>query len=352
MASHFRLSPLLLAVVMLAGFVAYLYWPQTANKNQRQESVTPVTVHTVHEQPFAVIIEALGTAKANESVSITAQKSDIVQSLAFDDGQMVEQGQLLLQLRDREERSRVNELEVNLKEAQRQLKRITNLRRESVASEQLLDEQQAKVNALEAQLDVALAQLKELEIRAPFSGLLGIRQVSIGALVSPGDVITTLDDIHRIKVDFSIAESHLPSVAPGQQVKARSVAYPGELFEGTISSIDSRVDPVTRAINVRALVDNPDNKLRPGMLLQIDLRKAVLNTLVVPEAALIPVEDHQFVFVVDGDRVSRKAVEVGRRKPGEAQIVSGLKEGDQVVVEGALRLRDGAKVNVLNAQEG
>jgi membrane fusion protein (multidrug efflux system) len=245
----------------------------------------------------------------------------------------------------------LNELDINLQEAKRQLKRIDNLAQKSVASAQLLDEQQARVKALQAQQEVAKAQLDELELRAPFAGVLGTRQVSLGALVMPGDLIATLDDLHLVKVDFNIAESHLPSVAKGQLVRATSVAYPGEVFEGKISNINSRVDPVTRAIQIRAIITNDGLKLRPGMLLQINLQKQILDTLVVPEGALVPIEDKQFVFVINDNKASRKEVNVGRRKPGIAQILSGIEAGDNVVIEGSLRLRDGSAVKVLDAPE-
>ena len=349
MKSNFKFSPLVIAVVGLIAFLAYLNMPDEEKSKERRFSSTPVVLHQVANAEFAVTVEALGTAKANEAVSLTAQQSDIVQSIAFEDGQRVEKGQLLLTLNNREELARVNELEINLQEAKRQLSRISNLAKESVASEQLLDEQQARVKALKAQLEVANAQLAELELRAPFDGVLGIRKVSTGALVGPGDEITTLDDLHKVKVDFNIAESHLPSVSVGQKVSSTSVAYPGELFEGLISSIDSRVDPITRAIQIRAIIDNPDYKLRPGMLLQINLEKQLLNTLIVPEKALLPIEDKQFVYVVEDGKAVRKEVQVGRRKPGIAQIVAGLESGEQVVVEGTLRLRDGSPVSVLSA---
>ena len=349
MKSNFKFSPLVVAVVGLIGLLVYLNMPSEQQKKQRRFGSTPVVLHQVQNAEFAVTVEALGTAKANEAISLTAQKSDVIQSISFEDGQRVKQGQLLLTLNNREEQARVNELEINLQEAKRQLTRITNLAKESVASEQILDEQQARVKALQAQLEVANAQLAELELRAPFDGVLGIRQVSVGALVGPGDEITTLDDLHQVKVDFNIAENHLPSVSVGQKVSSTSVAYPGQLFEGLISSIDSRVDPVTRAIQIRAIIDNPDYKLRPGMLLQINLEKQMLNTLVVPEKALLPIEDKQFVYVVEGGKAVQKEVQVGRRKPGVAQIVAGLQPGEQVVVEGTLRLRDGASVSVLSA---
>ncbi|MCV2884790.1 efflux RND transporter periplasmic adaptor subunit [Aestuariibacter sp. AA17] len=346
MSNSFKLSPMAFAVLALAGLLAYLNWPQAEAENARRGGATPVVVHDVKESEFEVIVEALGTAKANEAVTITAQKAEVVHQLHFDDGDRVEKDQLLLTLDNREENARVKELDVNLQEAKRQLKRVKDLANKSVASQQLLDEQEAKVKALKAQRDVARAKLEELNIRAPFKGKLGIRQVSVGAFVSPGDSITTLDDLSKIKVDFSISESHLPSLQIGQKVTAKTVAYPDNAFIGEIKSIDSRVDPITRSIQVRAIVDNPDYALRPGMLLQINLQKQVLNTLVVPEKALLPIEDKQFVFVIIDGKASKREVQVGKRKPGWVQIRGGLQEGEQVVVEGTLRLNDGAAVAV------
>ncbi|MEW9798377.1 efflux RND transporter periplasmic adaptor subunit [Alteromonas sp. CYL-A6] len=343
-----KVSPLLVAVLILGGVVAYINLPDSQQQSGPQHRATPVKTATVTRQAFPVTIEALGTANANESVTITAQVTDTVQSVFFDDGEKAEAGQLLVQLNDNEEKARIEELKANIAEAQRQLKRIENLRESSAASEQLLDEQQARVKALRAQLDVARAQLADLQIHAPFSGMLGIRNVSKGSLIRPADVITTLDDISVIKVDFSVAERHLASLSAGQNVYATSAAYPGETFTGTISTIDSRVDPVTRSVLVRAIIDNPDARLRPGMLLTITVEKQVLNTLIVPEKALVPVQDKQFVFVVNGDKVTETEVVIGERKPGLVQIVEGLSEGQQVVTEGTLRVRDGSPVNVLN----
>ena len=349
MSKGIKFSPLLLAAIIFTALVIYLYLPKQADEKNMDRNLTPVVVHTVKNEEFIDLIEALGTAKANESVVLTAQTTDVVQSIEFDDGDIVKQGQLLIQLNDSEEIARLHALDVSLQEAKRQLKRITNLAKESAASEQLLDEQQAKVKALLAQMDVVKSQLAELELRAPFDGLLGIRQVSLGALIKPGDVVTTLDDLSLVKVDFSIAESYLPSVAIGQVVKAKSIAYPGEIFEGKITSIASRVDEATRSIQIRASIQNPLLKLRPGMLMQIDLQKQVLQTMVIPEQALVPVEDKQFVFLIVDGVAKRKQVTVGKRKPGMVQIVAGLNLGDQVVVEGTLRIREGSQVRILNA---
>jgi membrane fusion protein (multidrug efflux system) len=227
------------------------------------------------------------------------------------------------------------------------LKRVRDLAQENAASEQLLDERKAEVETLTAQIAVAEAQISDREIRAPFDGLLGTHQISEGALVRPGDQITTLDDIHTLKVDFSIAERHLPSVKLKQKVQASSVAYPGQVFEGVVSHIATRVDPVTRAIQVRALVSNPELLLRPGMLLQMVVEKNVSNSLVVPESALVPIDDDQFVYVISDGKAVKTKVILGERRPGEVQILNGISAGEQVVTAGTIRLSDGTAVKVV-----
>ncbi|MCB4437682.1 efflux RND transporter periplasmic adaptor subunit [Alteromonas sp. McT4-15] len=348
MSSRFSLSPLLIGVVLLAGVVVYLNLPENEAAQRSGPRATPVKTAIVSAKTFPITIESLGTTIANESVNITSQVTDTVQAINFDDGDKVEQGELLVQLNNSQERARVEELKANIEEAKRQFSRIADLRQSNATSEQLLDEQQARVKALEAQLDIARAQLNDLQIRAPFSGLLGNRVISIGSLVQPGSTITTLDDISVVKVDFSIAENHLASVAKGQRITASSVAYPGVDFEGVISNIDTRLDPVSRAIRARAIIQNKDGRLRPGMLLTVTVEKRVLDTLVVPEKALVPVEDKQFVYVVKDDVAHQVEVSIGERRPGLVQIVNGLVSGDEVITEGTLRVRDQSPVNVLN----
>jgi len=352
MSKRFSFSPLWVGVLALVGFLIVINWPVPDQAAREGSRATPVVTQIVSIEPFAVTLQALGTAKANESVMITPQESDVITSLNFSDGQRVETGTVLAQLNSNEQKARLNELNINLAEAERQLKRIQNLVLSNSTSAQLLDEQQARVKALIAQREVAQENLNKTFITAPFSGKLGLRQVSLGAYVKPGDVLTTLDDIKTIKVDFSISERHLPSVNEGQTVFAESVAYPGVQFEGTITNVNSRIDPATRSFSIRTKIDNAAEQLRPGMLLTITLQKRVLNTLVIDEKALVPDHEDQFVFkVVDGKAVKTKVI-IGERRPGKVQILEGVAIGDEVVVQGTLRIRDGSELRVLNSTQG
>lgn len=349
MSKYIKFSPLLIGVIGLLVFLVYInYAPTSEANNGRGPSQTPVSIASANKQAFPIVIEALGTAIANESINISVQQQQVVTKILFDDGDFVEKNQKLLELNNKAEKARLNELNINLTEAKRQLDRIKGLAKQSAASEQLLDEQQSRVKSILAQAEVAKANLNELVVTAPFSGRLGVRQVSLGSLLRPGDSITTLDDLSIMKVDFSVSENHLASINEGQNISARSVAYQDEVFSGKITNVDSRIDPQTRSIRIRAQILNPEFKLRPGLLLQINLEKRVIDALVIPENALVPDGDSQFVFVVDNDKAVRTEVSIGERKPGLVQILSGIEAGDKVITRGTLRVRDGSSVRVLN----
>ncbi|HAD47653.1 MAG TPA: efflux transporter periplasmic adaptor subunit, partial [Idiomarina sp.] len=276
MARRSWINPLTIIVIVLIALAVYFFaFPPKQENQAREQPSVPVRVQTAEISEFRDVIEALGTAQANETVAITSQTQEVVEKIYFDSGDFVEQGQLLAELNARKEIARVQQLEFSLGEAERQLKRLNELRRGNAASQQQVEEQQVRVNGLQAELEVAEATLAEMKIYAPFSGRVGIREVSPGALVSPGDVFTTLDDITPIKVDFSVPERYFASLAVDQEVIARNRAYPGQQFVGRITSIDSRVDPVTRSVRVRAQLPNSDDLLRPGMLLQIILLRSI-----------------------------------------------------------------------------
>jgi membrane fusion protein (multidrug efflux system) len=193
-------------------------------------------------------------------------------------------------------------------------------------------------------LAAASARLEDTVIRAPFSGRVGLRRVSVGTLISPGDVITTLDDTSVIKLDFSVPENFLASLREGLTIRATAPAFPGRSFAGSVGSIDSRVDMTTRSVTVRALLANEDGALKPGMFLNVTLANDEREALVIPEEALTPEAERQYVFVVTEGKVSRREVRIGVRRPGSVEVLAGLRAGERVIVEGTQKVRDGASV--------
>ncbi len=341
-------NPISLVIVLLAVAAAYFFgFANTQQQHQRSQQPVPVRVQQAEMSEFRDVIEAIGTAQANESIVVTAQTQDVVMAVHFDDGDTVKVGDLLVELDAREETAKVSELKFRLAEANRQYQRLVNLRRQNAASQQQLEAQDVAVKELIAALEVAETQLAKKRIVAPFSGQLGIRNVSVGSLVSPSQSITTLDDTSPIKVDFNVPELFFASLKVGQEVAARSGAYPGEEFRGTIQSIDSRVDPLTRSILVRAKIPNDDKRLRPGMLLRVNLLRSIDTAMILPEKTIVPIDDRAYVYVIDAENKAQQVpVTLGRRKPGIVEIIDGVLPGDKVVTEGIVRLRNGVPVTI------
>lgn len=318
-----------------------------AKQQPMQGGGPPVAVRTVVLAPgeWQDSVQALGTAKANESVTVTAKVSESVQKVNFDSGDYVEAGQVLVDLTGQVQLAGLEEARAAFKEAEQQLKRGEELAAKNLIPGSQLDTQRATRDAARARMDQVRAQLSDRVITAPFDGVLGLRQVSPGSLVTPGTAIATLDDVSIIKLDFSVPETLMAALASGQAVTALSAAYPGETFEGVLRTIDSRVDPVTRSVMVRAELPNPERKLRPGMLLTVDVRRAPRAALALPELALLQVGRNSFVYRVGADGVIAQApVKTGARERGRVEILDGVAAGDRVVVEGTGKLRPGAKV--------
>jgi membrane fusion protein (multidrug efflux system) len=304
-----------------------------------------VTTTVIAPAPWTDTTDALGTARARESVEITAKVSDTVSAVSFDSGQEASAGQVLVTLSNRQEAAGVKEAQANFQEAQDLYSRQAALAQRQLVAASTVDAQRATRDAARARLDSMHADVSDRVIRAPFAGVLGLRRVSPGSLVAPGTVITTLDDLSALDLDFSLPERSLGALAVGQRVEATSDAFPGERFAGAIASIDSRVDPATRSLTARARFDNPDKRLRPGMLLNVVLDQAARSTLQVPELSIQQVGQQSFVFRVGADdTVDQVPVTLGARRPGAVEILDGLKTGDRIVVEGIVKLKPGAKI--------
>lgn len=336
------------AAGLVALFLAGCGSPEQTG-GSREAPAVPVVTEVVARESIADRIEAVGTTRASDSVEITARVSNTVTRINFEEGALVEKGRVLVELESSEARANLAEAEAALVEIRTQYERSKELIESNAISRSVLDQQAAQVNAAEARVAAARAVLADHTLRAPFAGRVGLRRVSVGSLVTPGTVITTLDHIREMNLDFAVPESYLAAIAKGQSVAARSVAFPGEVFQGVVDSIDARVDPVTRTVTVRARLANPDGRLRPGMFMTVLLEKNPREALVVPEIALVPEGDSKFVFVTDGDSVLRREVEVGTRLPGLVEIVSGLEAGEEIVVEGTQSLRHGSTIRRVNA---
>jgi len=290
-------------------------------------------------------IEALGTARANESVTLTAKVSETVRKVGFDSGDIVRAGDVIVDLSSGAQLAGLEEARAAYQETERQLARGLELAPTKIISESQLDTQRSNRDSAKARMDVVRAQLSDRVITAPFDGVLGMRQVSPGSLVTPGTPIATLDDISVIKLDFSVPERYIAVLSQGQDIAARSETYPDREFAGRIASVDSRVDPVTRSVTVRADIPNPERLLRPGMLMSVDVLLVPRTAVVVPEIAVIQVGADSFIYRVKADgTVERAKVELGSRREGEVEIRAGLADGDRIVTEGIVKLRDGLRV--------
>ena len=237
-------------------------------------------------------------------------------------------------------------------DTRQKLERARQLKSTGAITQARVDELDSQLRAAEARVRSGEARTRSLDARledtrilAPFDGRVGMRQISVGTLLLPGTAITTLDDLSRIKLDFSIPENFLGKLRSGLAVFARSGAYPGRLFEGTVTVIDTRVDPVTRAVRVNAVFDNRDEALKPGMFITVELAlERRDNAILVDEEALVPEGARQYVFVVRDNRAVRVEVKLGNRQQGTVEVVEGLKAGEQVIVRGTSRVRPNQSV--------
>ncbi|MCF6215784.1 MAG: efflux RND transporter periplasmic adaptor subunit [Emcibacter sp.] len=338
-------------IFLIGGAVYYIGQQNTPSGNNRGgPGVIQVKVAPVISDVFTDSIEALGTTKANESLNITATTTDKVSKINFTDGMSAQKGQILVELVSDEEIANLRSAKVNFEQQKRDLKRIKGLVKARTLPTARLDDQKSLFEKAKADIQVAEARIRDRQIIAPFDGQLGIRQISLGSLVTPGTVITTLDDLSTIKLDFTVPEAFLAALKNGQTINALTEAYPDRQFIGTVTNIGSRVDPVSRAVSVRAMIANDDRSLRPGMLMRVKLIKNKRQSIMIPEEALLTSAEKKYVFLIQDDNsVKQQPVIIGSRRPGSVEILDGLNIGQSVVIEGGIKLQDGSKVTIINS---
>jgi membrane fusion protein, multidrug efflux system len=343
------------AMVLLAAAGGYAAYDQlNANRPQPEargegRSAPAIAVETAEAEPREVTssLEAVGTSLARQSIEVVALASGRVSEIGFEPGQRVAAGDVLLKLDDEIERADLAQAEASLREAALSLERAETLRGQNAVSQSALDEAQTRRATAEANLDRAKRRLADRTVRAPFDGIVGLRRVDAGARVSDTTVITTLDDLSEIEIEFSVSETLYGRIALGQTVVATAAAYPERRFEGAVSSIDSRIDPAGRSFKVRASLPNEDLALPAGMYMHVTLNLESRMAVVVPETAIVPVGGKSYVYVINNGLAELREVAVGDRQPGTVEVSTGLEVGDVVVVSGTQRLRNGAPVNVV-----
>ncbi len=291
-------------------------------------------------------VDAVGTTFARRAVEIVPLAAGRVRTLAIEPGRRVVAGDILMELDNEIETANLTEAEAKLREANAALERARTLRRNNTIADAQLDQAQSAVTIAQAEVDRARRRLADRVVRAPFDGITGLNRVEFGQSVTQQTILTTLDDLSAVEIEFSAPELLYGRVTMGQAVKADAAAFPGRVFEGQVVSIDSRIDMTSRAFKVRASIPNPDLALPAGMFMHLALQLNPREAIMIPEEAIVAQAGKTYVFIVKDNKASRRDVELGQRDVGRVEVVSGVSTGDLVVTRGVQRLRDGADVRL------
>lgn len=302
--------------------------------------------------PMPQTITAVGSVRSDESVTLRPEVTGRIAEFRFKEGQQVAKGALLVKLDDSVVKADAEQARANLWLAKAKSDRAAELNQKGFVSAQAKDEAEGGLRVAQATLQSAEARLAKMEIRAPFSGVIGLRQVSVGDYVKDGQDMVNLEAIEALKVDFKVPEVFLRQVQVGQAMQLTLDAMPGKTYEGKVLAINPLVDAAGRSVVIRAQIRNTNATLRPGMFARVRLITDVkADTLVIPEQALVPQGEDQFVYKVVDGRVQRTRVEIGQRREGKVEIVRGVAEKDMVVTAGQLKIRDGTVVKLAAAPE-
>jgi membrane fusion protein (multidrug efflux system) len=356
--SAIALGLLALLLVVLAGAGGYWFGQQT--RAPEGPLAAPATA-AKGAASFAVLVEAsnvakvslpqgitaVGSLRSDESVTLRPEVAGRISSIHFHEGERVAKGAPLVKLDPSITEAEVRQAHANLTWAKQKYQRAIDLEKQGFISSQAKDEAENNLKVSEAALALAEAKLAKLTIAAPFSGIIGLRSVSVGDYVKEGADMVNLEAIDPLKVDFRVPEVYLTQLSVGQTLQLTLDAMPGKTYEGKVLAINPLIDAAGRSVVIRAQVKNQDSALRPGMFARVRLfTRQVQEALVVPEQAVVPQGDEWFVYrVVDG-KAQRAKVDIGQRRDGKAEIVKGLDDGDIVITAGHLKLRDGVPVQV------
>lgn len=349
----------LLAAIATGGYAGYRSYvadsPDGGGDGARRgrgANATAVTLATTRVRRVEQRIEAVGTTRALQAINVVPMTSGRVIEVTFKPGDQVASGEVLARLDDDIEQADLAEATAKLAEATLALERARTLSESNTISRASLEQLTAARASAQAAVDRAQRRLADRTVRAPFAGIVGLGQVEVGARVDDDTMITTLDDLSRIEIEFSLPETVFGQVRPALKVIADSAAFPGRTFSGEVASIDSRIDPASRSFKVRAVVPNEDLALPAGMFMHLEVVLNSRDALMIPEESVVVEGDATFVFVVDNDKALRRDVSLGKRELGSVEVTDGLAENESIVVRGVQSLRDGAVVRPVGADGG
>ena len=313
-----------------------------------------VSLATLQMRTFTDEIEVLGVAKGRQSVTLTAATTQLVDKVRFSDGQSVPRGAVLVELKDTEQDAGVAQAQAALVQADRAYQRYKTLGQQGWSSKAQIDQYEAAYKSALANVNAAKARQNDRMIRAPFAGVVGLSDITPGALVNPGAPIVTLDDLSAVRVDFQVPERYLAQVREGQSITAKVDAYPGQTINGRIARLDTRIDERTRAITARAEFPNPQRRLKPGMMVRVGVARGVRQGVSAPESAVSVQGDSAFVYVLHTvekrTMAEQRPVRTGVRQNGFVEITDGVKAGEKIVADGLNKVQPGQPVRVVGAR--
>jgi membrane fusion protein (multidrug efflux system) len=310
---------------------------------QVQAQGLPAEVVHVTQQTVPTYIEAVGTLKANESLILRPEITGRIDRISFNEGNSVDKGTALIHFDDAIYKAQVDEAKARVSLSETEYRRVNKLFKNGATSETAKDSALAQMRINEAQLEQAKVTLRKMTLRAPFTGIVGLRQFSPGDYITSGSDLVEIVDIESMKLDFRIPEVYLPQVATGQTLSISLSAFPNETFTGTVTAISPQISEQGRNILVRALLPNKDKKLRPGLFAKVQLLVKQQNLIVVPEQALIPQGTGFLVYLYKDDKVTPVPVQLGQRQKGTIAL-TGINVGDIVITAGQLKLQPGSPI--------
>lgn len=351
MWKQWLIAGVLLVVAAGGAYVYMAYDPGTEAAMSGERPPSAVNTEGARMETVRDEVRAVATLQALNAVQLTTEVSGRVVEINLEPGKRVQSGDVLLRLDDRQARADLQVIESQLADAQRQLERAQRLRSNNSVSQSQVDELVTAVDVARAQRQSAQVRLENHRIEAPFAGVVGLSDISLGAYLTAGTPITTLDTTDRMELSFAVPERFVGQVSLGQEVQATSPAFPGETFRGELVELASRISELSRTLTVRALIDNAEGRLRPGQFMSAALTLQEREGLVIPEQALLLRGDEKYVFVAEDGVARRVSVTIGSRLPGWVEIRDGISLEDRVVITGQDRLSTGDRIRDVSSDQ-